>query len=128
MEEALWTPPVLDLSVDRYTAWRAWKAKWIDYCIVKELEKKAPEYQSAMLRYTFTDETRNIYGSLNLSATDAKDTAKIIDVLEKFAKGIVKETLERHLFNSRCQGEGELFDDFLTDIKILSKTLQLHCL
>ena len=41
--------------------------------------------------------------------------------MEKFAKGIVNETLERHLFNSRCQEEGELFDDFLTDIKILSK-------
>ena len=121
MAEALWTPPALDLSVDRYAAWRAWKAKWIDYCIVTELEKKAPEYQSAMLRYTFTDETRNIYESLNLSETDAKDTAKIIDALEKFAKGIVNETLERHLFNSRGQEEGELFDDFLTDIKILSK-------
>ena len=121
MAEALWTPPVLDLSVDRYTAWRAWKAKWIDHCIVTELEKKPPEYQSAMLRYTFTDETRNIYESLNLSETDAKDTEKIINVLEKFAEGIVNESLERHLFNSRCQEEGELFDDFLTDIKILSK-------
>ena len=69
----------------------------------------------------FTDETRNIYESLNLSETDAKDTEKIIDVLEKFAKGIVNETLERHLFNSRCQEEGELFDDFLTYLKILSK-------
>ena len=121
MAEALWTPPVLDLSVDRYAAWRAWKAKWIDYCIVTELEKKAPEYQSAMLRQTFTDEMRDAYESLNLSETDAKDTAKIIDVLEKFAKGIVNETLERHLFNSRCQEEGELFGDFLTDTKILSK-------
>ena len=41
MAEALWTPPVLDLFVDRYAAWRAWKAKWIDYCIVTELEKES---------------------------------------------------------------------------------------
>ena len=47
-----------------------------------------------MLRYTFTDKTRNMYESLNLSEMDAKDTAKIIDVLEKVAKGIVNETLE----------------------------------
>ena len=80
------------------------------------MEKKTAEYQSAMLRYTFTDETRNIYESLNLSEMDKKDTAKIIVVLEKFAKGVVNETLERHLFNSRCQEEGELFEDFLTDI------------
>ena len=74
--------PVLDLSVDRYTAWRAWKAKWINYCIVTELEKKAPEYLSTMLRVN--DIYR--YESLNLSETDAKDTAKITDVLQKLPK------------------------------------------
>ena len=71
-----------------------------------------------MLRYTSTDETRNIYESLNLSETDAKDTAKTIDTLQKFAKGTVNETLERY---SRCQEKGELLHDFLTDFKILSK-------
>ncbi len=116
-----WTPPVLDLSVDRYVAWKAWLAKWNDYYIVTELVKKEPAYQCAMLRYTFTDETRNIYDTLNLSENDAKDVAKIIEALEGFAKGIVNETLERHIFNCRVQEDGEMFDDFLTDIKILSK-------
>ena len=41
--------------------------------------------------------------------------------MEKFAKGIVNETLERHIFYSRNQQEGESFDDFLTEIRILSK-------
>ena len=34
---------------------------------------------------------------------------------------MVNETIERHLFNSRKQDDGEKFDDFLTDLKILSK-------
>ena len=43
MADTLWLPPVLDLFVNCYTAQ---KAKWID-CNVTELEKTAPEYQSA---------------------------------------------------------------------------------
>ena len=121
MDKMSWTPPILDLSVDRYVAWKAWLAKWNDYFIVTELGKKAAAYQCAMLRYTFTDETRNIYDTLGLSENDANDVTKIIDALEGFAKGIVNENLERHVFNCRVQEEGELFDDFLTEIKLLSK-------
>lgn len=43
-------PSVIDLSIDRYDAWRTWKKKWE--------EDKA--FAAATLRYIFTDETRNI--------------------------------------------------------------------
>ena len=64
--------PVLDLAVDRYAAWKIWKAKWADYVLLTELNNKPDEYQCALLRYTFTSETRNIYDSLNLSEADSK--------------------------------------------------------
>ena len=121
MDKMSWNPPILDLSVDRNVAWKAWLAQWNDYFIVTELGKKAPAYQCAMLRYTFTDEARNIYDTLGLSENDANDVTKIIDALEGFAKGIVNETLERHVFNCRVQEEGELFNDFVIEIKLPSK-------
>ena len=45
--------------------------------------------------------------------------------MEHFAKGILNETLERHNFNSRRQEEGVKFDDFFTEIKLLSKNCNL---
>ena len=114
-------PPTLDLSVDRYAAWTIWKQKWSDYSLLTKLSEQSTEYQCALLRYTFTDETRNVYESFNLSTEDAKDPKKILEALESFSRGMVNETLERHLFNSRKQDDGEKFDDFLTDLKILSK-------
>ena len=42
-------------------------------------------------------------------------------IKETFARGIINETLERHNFNARTQQEGETFDDFLTEVKLLSK-------
>ena len=71
-----------------------------------------------MLRYTFTEETQKIYQFLNINSNDI---TIIIEELGKFDKGIVNETLERHTFNQRVQEEGETFDDFVADIKILSK-------
>ena len=114
-------PPTLDLTVDRYSAFKAWHDRWNDYAIVTKLKDEAAEYQCSMLRYTFTEETRKIYNTLNLSADEAKDIKEILKKLEAFAKGTVNETLERHTFNSRKQDEDECFDDFLTDLKVLIK-------
>ena len=50
-------PPTLDLSVDRFAAFRSWKEKWNDYVLITSLADKDPACQSAMLRYTFSTET-----------------------------------------------------------------------
>ena len=113
--------PKLDLSVERYSAFRSWKSKWEDYVMLSSLSAKEPQYQAAMLRYAFTDETRQIYDSLNLTDEESKNPTKIMEEMEKYAKGIINETLERHNFRTRMQQDGEKFDEFLTEIIILSK-------
>ena len=62
-----------------------------------------------MLRYTFTEETRNIYESLSLSEGERQNSATIMAKMKEFAKGLVNETLERHVFNSRNEEEGKSF-------------------
>ena len=113
--------PTLDMSVDRYAAFRSWKERWRDFVLLAELDKKDPAIHAAMLRYTFSEDTRNVYESWNLSEEDKKNPTVIMAMMEEFAKGIVNETLERHKFFQRQQEEGESFDDFLTDVKLLSK-------
>ena len=100
-------PPLLDLTADRYAAFKSWKTKWQDYVLLSVLKDKDEEFQSAMMRYTFSAEKRNIYDSLNLSGADSKKPARIMAAMEDFAKGILSETLERHSFNSRRQEEGK---------------------
>ena len=114
------SPPALDLGVERYSAFLSWKEKWTDYVLLSELAAKGKKYQAAMLRYTFSPETRKIYSSLGLTTTQKEDPEEIIKEMEKFAKGIVNETLERHIFNIRNQEEGERFDDYLTELKFLT--------
>ena len=121
MAAAKWEPPKLDLGVERYNAFKSWKQRWKDYSIVTKLNDESAEYKCSMLRYTFSDETQKIYDTLGLTDDEEKDVNIIINKLETFAKGTVNETMERHIFNSRDQQDGEPFDDFLTEIKILSK-------
>jgi len=74
-----------------------------------------------MLRYTFTTETRHVYDSFNLTEEEASNPENIIEKLESFTRVIINETMERHSFHNRQQEEEEKFDDFLTDIKVVSK-------
>ena len=60
MKSAL-VPPMLDLSVDRYNAWKAWKEKWDDYSELTGLKTKPDKYICAMIRYIFSNDTHNIY-------------------------------------------------------------------
>ena len=116
------SPPTLDLSVDRYSTWRTWRKKWEDFSTITGVQKEEEKaYIAAVIRYTFTDGTRNIYESLNLSQEDNNKRDIIIGRLEEFAKGLVNETLERHIFNSRKQEDGECFDNSLTELKLLSR-------
>ena len=116
-----WEPPKLDLSVDRYAAFTSWNERWDDYAMVTKLKDEQAEYRCSMLRYTFTEDTRKIYNTLGLTEAEAKDDKVIITKLKEFAKGTVNTTLERHTFYTRYQEEGECFDDFITDLKYLSK-------
>ena len=87
----------MDLRVDRYSAWRAWRKKWEDFSTITGLQKEA--YIAAVIRYRFTDDTRNIYESFNLSQEDNNKPDVIIARLEEFAKDLINKTLERHIFN-----------------------------
>ena len=51
-------PPPLDLSVDRYSAWRTWRKRWEDFYTITGLKNEEKSFVAATLRYTFTDETR----------------------------------------------------------------------
>ena len=89
--------------------------------LLSNLGAKDPAFQAGTLRYSFSDDTRSMYESLNMPVADQTDPKKILEHMEKFAKGVVNETMERYKFNSRDQSDGEVFDDYYTEIVLLSK-------
>ena len=41
--EVKWEPPKLDLSVDRYNAFKTWNDRFSDYAVVSKLEAETAE-------------------------------------------------------------------------------------
>ena len=116
-----WEPPKLDLSVDKHSAFKLWKERYTDYCVVTKLADEDAAYRCSTLRYTFTEETRKIYNTLGLTEAEQANDTTIIAKLEEYSKGTVNQMMERYLFFDRDQDDGECCDDFITDIKHLSK-------
>lgn len=122
-KNAILESPKLDLSVNRYAAFKTWKDRWEHYVIVTKLAEESAGYQASLLRYSFTEDTRKIH---NLSEAESKASTTINAKLESFAKGTINETMERHILNLRNQEEGEEFDDFITEIKNCNFCGQCH--
>ena len=66
------------------------------------------------------------YEGFNFSTPGSqRTTLEIIDKFEHYAVGEVNETFERYLFHKRVQSEaseGETFEQFESDLRVLIKT------
>ena len=76
--------------------------------------------QMTILRSCFSDDTHKIVRNLSSDAQKTPDT--VIDALRTHARGQVNVVMERRNFNLRSQHAGELFDDFVMDLRDLAKT------
>ena len=54
-----------------------------------------------------------------------RTVAEILSAFDEFAIGEANETFERYKFNSRKQEDGDSFEDFHADLRVLAKNLQL---
>lgn len=63
---------------------------------------------------------------MHFTADESERTiSEIIDAMEKYTIGATNETYERFGFQQRRQDESESFDNFFSNLQVLSKT-RLH--
>ena len=77
----------------------------------------------ALLENCLSDDVLRTYEGFNFSTPESqRTTLEIIDKFEHYAVGEVNETFERYVFHKRVQSEGETFDQFESDLRVLIKT------
>ena len=113
-------PHRLDISTDRGELFAFWEQRWKDYALLSGLTQQPIDVQMAILRSCFSDDTLKIVRNLSSDAQKTPDT--VIDALRTHARGQVNVVMERRNFNLRSQHAGELFDDFVMDLRDLAKT------
>lgn len=84
-------------------------------------DKKEDETKVAIFLNVAGEEAQDIFQTLKMSEEDQKNYQKVIDEFKKYCKPLRNETFDRYKFFKRNQGDGEEFDHYLTDLKILAK-------
>ena len=77
----------------------------------------------ALLENCLSDDVLRTYEGFKFPTPDSqRTTQEIIDKIEHYAVGEVNETFERYLFHKHVQSEGETFEQFESDLRVLIKT------
>ena len=114
--------------------WRIFKQAFKIYTIASGLDEKSEKVQSSTLLHVIGHEAIELLNTFKWDACDKdcdskNDFHSVSCMLGKFDAYFSPKknvTIERHIFFSRNQSEGEQFDVFLTDLKLKAKTCEFE--
>lgn len=115
-------PPPLELGGDKTGAWRIFKRRWNNFALITKLDAKTRDYQVALFENCLGDEAMRLYEGFHFKTNDDVRTLKeIIEAYDNFTVGETNVTVERYTFNKRIQEEGEQFNAFYNQLRVLVK-------
>lgn len=122
MENLMRPPPQMSFEGNIKNNWKLWYQKYKIYMQASGLDTKSEERQVAVLLHIIGDQGQEKFDTFGLSDEDKKSIEKVINAFDKYCTPKANETMERFLFFTRAQEQGESFMDFLTDLRKLSAT------
>ena len=114
--------------------WRNFKEAFQIYCVASGLEEKSVKVKSSTFRHVIGQESRNVmktfkWDDCEKECDKCEEMHTISCMMRKFdAHCLPKKnvTIERHIFFSRNQAQGESFKAFVTDLKLKAKTCEFE--
>ncbi|XP_064465332.1 uncharacterized protein K02A2.6-like, partial [Ornithodoros turicata] len=129
MTSILPPPKPLDVTGDLSKAWKLWKGDFRLFSTATNLKAQPKEVQAATFLVTLGEEGRKICNTLQFETeADRDDVDKLIEKLEEHCKPTLNLTYQEFLFGSRNQKEGERFDEWLTELRILAASCEFETL
>ena len=111
-------------------AWRSWEQQFRTFFTACELTNKPKEVQVAILLHTAGPEAQEVFNQFvfrpagpenNPPAEDNDDWQTVLDKFRHYCKPRKNTVYERRCFWSRNQGNGELIDQWIKDLRIKAK-------
>lgn len=123
--EGLRPPPVLCLDSGNLSkTWSTWSDEFVLYVDLSLSADAGDEKKKVKLfSYLVGESGRELLETL--MGDTAKDAWKLDDIISKFdghCNPSVNETVERYRFFTRNQGVGENIDNYVTELKLVTKT------
>ena len=112
----------------KWSHWVEWRAEWDDFVILNEstFQKADWKQKRAALRAHFTPEFKKVFeeaieGSFSPNTAGEPSITEYLSAIEKYVKDMRNLMIDRRDFFSRKQKRGETFEQFLVELKTLSK-------
>ncbi|KAM7292185.1 uncharacterized protein ISCGN_025427 [Ixodes scapularis] len=123
--ELLPPPKPLDTSGDAWLGWKNWKREFALFSTATQLSKQPEEVQAATLLITIGEEARKAYDTFKFTTDEERNSVEVL--IQKFEaryKPATNLTFQEFRFGSRDQKEGEPFNEWLTELRILAKNCE----
>ena len=104
--------------------WRRWIQQFRLYLNATGLDKKPQQQQCSCLLTVAGPEALEIFNTFALSDTDQTKIEVVINKFEEYCTPKKNVTYERHLFNTRAQGETEGIDAYVTELRKLARNCE----
>ncbi|XP_060070509.1 uncharacterized protein K02A2.6-like [Ylistrum balloti] len=114
-------PKPFSLDGNISESWKRWLQQYELYMCATEKDKKSEKLQCATLLSLAGEQVIELVGTFNFGEEEKDKIEPLKQKLSEYCIPKKNETYERHVFNSRVQKSGETFDQFLTELKVLSK-------
>ncbi|XP_054918600.1 uncharacterized protein [Dermacentor andersoni] len=122
-------PKPLDTSDDAWLGWRTWKSEFELFATATQLTKQPTDVQAATFLVSIGEEGRKAFSTFKFDADEDRNDVKVlIKKFEDYYKPANNLTLHEFRFGSRDQKEGEPFNDWLIELKILAKNCEFGLL
>lgn len=121
-------PKPLDISGDMWRNWKTWKCEFRLFSKATFLNRQPKEVQAATLLMIVGEDARKTFSTFTFASEDQKqDVDTIIEMFDSFYRPAANLTYE-FVFGTKDQKEGELFNAWLTDIRVLANNCQFDLL
>ncbi|CAH8632051.1 unnamed protein product [Dicrocoelium dendriticum] len=99
-----------------------WKAKWMDFVTVTQMDTKPMAYQLAMFRHTIDDKARRVLETLEQSETSQEvELSVVLRRFRAYCEGHANGAYHLYLFFGRNRSPSEAFETFITELKLLAQ-------
>jgi hypothetical protein len=114
---------ILKDDASRKKDWEMFKQIWENYEISSQRKEHPKRRRTATLLTCFTPSALKVYNSLlfNTEEDIKYDIDIVLEKMSEICRGVVNETYERYLFNTRTQESNESIVEFYGALLALSK-------
>lgn len=124
-------PEKFEMTGDTFRKWDLWKRQWklfeLATNFVSLIDDAGKNKRAAMLVTALGREILELLISLNISDKDMEDPDVIINKLDVHFKPRVNLAYERLIFNRRTQKPDETMEEFINELRRLSKSCDFGC-